>query len=276
MSVKTRVIAAVVLLPLLLLVLMALPPIFTAVLLAAMSAVAAYELLWGTGLVKHPRLIAYAMAEAAFIGIWCGLGSPYAWGFLGVLVFVFALFIEMLCANTKLGFDKIMICMAGGLLVPYLLCAIMRIRCMELGASLVLLPFLLAFMSDSGAYFVGIFFGKHKLAPVISPKKTVEGMAGGVAAAVLGVMIYGLVLWLGFGYKVNFLYGALYGVAGSLASVLGDLTFSVVKRQTGIKDYGNLIPGHGGILDRFDSMTVVGPVAELLLLLLPFAEKIHG
>ena len=63
---------------------------------------------------------------------------------------------------------------------------------------------------------------------------------------------------------------------GSLASVLGDLTFSVVKRQTGIKDYGNLIPGHGGILDRFDSMTVVGPVAELLLLLLPFAEKIHG
>lgn len=273
---KTRVIAAVVLLPLLLVVLMALPPIFTAILLAAMSAVAAYELLWGTGLVKHPRLVAYALIEAAFIGIWCGLGCPYAWGLLGVLVFVLALFAEMLAANTKLSFDKIMICMAGGLLVPYLLCSIMRIRSMELGSALVLLPFLLAFVSDSGAYFAGIFLGKHKLAPIISPKKTVEGMFGGIAAAILGMMIYGLVLWLCLGYRVNFLYGVLYGVVGSVASVLGDLTFSVIKRQTGIKDYGNLIPGHGGILDRFDSMTVVGPVTEVILLLLPFAEKING
>ena len=273
---KTRVVAAVALLPLLLVVLIALPPVFTAILLAAMSAVAAYELLWGTGLVKHPRLVAYAMIEAAFIGIWCGFGSPYAWGLLGVLVFVLALFVEMLAANTKLPFEKILICMAAGLLVPYLLCSVMRIRSMELGAYLVLMPFLLAFTSDSGAYFAGMFLGKHKLAPVISPKKTVEGMFGGIAAAVLGVMIYGLVLWLGFGYRVNFLFGILYGVLGSLALVLGDLVFSVIKRQTGIKDYGNLIPGHGGILDRFDSMTVVGPVTEVLLLLLPFAEIVNG
>ena len=273
---KTRILASVVLLPLLLAVLIALPPIYTAILLAAMSAVAAYELLWGTGLVRHPRLLAYTMAEAAFIGIWCGLGSPYEWGLLGVLLFVFALFIEMLAANTKLPFEKILICMAGGLLVPYLLCSIVRIRGMELGSSLVLMPFLLAFVSDSGAYFAGMFLGKHKLAPVISPKKTVEGMFGGIAAAVLGVMIYGLVLWLGFGYRVNFASGIVYGVLGSLASVLGDLTFSVIKRQTGIKDYGKLIPGHGGILDRFDSMTVVGPVTEVLLLFLPFAEIVHG
>ena len=273
---KTRILASVVLLPLLLVVLIALPPIYTAILLAAMSAVAAYELLWRTGLVKHPRLVTYTMIEAVFIAIWCGFGCPYVWGLLGILIFVFALFGEMLVAHTKLRFEKVMICMAGGLLVPYLLCSIMRIRSMELGACLVLMPFLLAFISDSGAYFAGMFLGKHKLAPVISPKKTVEGFFGGVAAAILGVVIYGLVLWLGFGYRVNFLYGILYGVLGSVASVLGDLTFSVIKRQTGIKDYGNLIPGHGGILDRFDSMTVVGPVTELLLLLLPFAEIVHG
>ncbi len=273
---KVRIIAAFSLLPLLLVVLIVLPPIFTAILLAAMGAVAAYELLWNTGLLKHPRLLAYAMAAAALVGVWCGFGCPYVWGLLGTLVFCFVLFGEMLIANTKLPFEKILLCMAGGLLIPYLLCSVVRIRSMELGAFYVLLPFLLAFTSDSGAYFAGMFLGKHKLAPVISPKKTVEGLFGGIAAAVLGMTIFGLVLWLGFGYRVNFGYGILYGVIGSLGSVLGDLTFSVIKRQTGIKDYGNLIPGHGGVLDRFDSLTVVGPVTEALLLILPFAEIING
>lgn len=273
---KTRIIAAVALLPLLLAVLVFLPPVCTAVLLALMSAVAAYELLWGTGLLKHPRLVVYTMVAAAAVCIWCGFGMPYVWGYVGALCFCFVLFGEMLLSHAKLPFDKILLCMAGGLLIPYLLGSIMRIRSMELGSAYVLLPFLLAFVSDSGAYFAGIYLGKHKLAPVISPKKTVEGLIGGVLAAVLGVMIYGLVLHLVFDCRVNFLYGMIYGIAGSLASVLGDLTFSVIKRQTGIKDYGNLIPGHGGILDRFDSMTVVGPVTEALLLILPIAEIVYG
>lgn len=72
---------------------------------------------------------------------------------------------------------------------------------------------------------------------------------------------------------MNFGYAILYGLMGGMASVFGDLCFSVIKRQTGIKDYGNLIPGHGGILDRFDSMTVVAPLAEVLLLLIPMAVK---
>ena len=273
---KTRIIAAVALLPALLVVLLFLPPIFTAILLSAMSAVAAYELLWGTGLVKHPRLVVYTMAAAALVGVWCGFGSPYVWGYVGALVFCFLLFGEMLLAKLKLRFEKVLVCLAGGLIIPYLLCSVVRIRGMELGAYYILLPFVMAFMSDSGAYFAGVFFGKHKLAPTISPKKTVEGLIGGIAGAVLGVMLFGIVLSVGFRLQVNYLYGIVYGLLGSLASVLGDLTFSVIKRQVGIKDYGNLIPGHGGILDRFDSMTMVGPLAEALLLLLPFAESIHG
>ncbi len=273
---KTRILAAVVLVPLLLLVLFALPPIFTAVLFSVMCAIGAYELLWGTGLVKHPRLIAYSALIGASVAIWCYFGCPYVWGMLGGLAFCFLLFGEMLISKAKLPFDKVLLCIGAGLLVPYLLCAILRIRMMELGIYFVLLPFAMAFLSDSGAYFVGVFFGKHKLAPTISPKKTVEGFFGGVAGGVLGVMIYGLVLSLGFQLQVNFLYGIVYGVLGSLASVLGDLTFSVIKRQTGIKDYGNLIPGHGGVLDRFDSMTVVAPLAEALLLVMPFAEIFHG
>lgn len=269
---KTRIIAAAVLLPVLLVILIALPPVYTAVLLAAMSAVAAYELLWGTGLVKHLRLVAITALFAAGVSIWCFFDRPYVWGLAGMLALTYLLFGELLISKTKLPFEKVLVCLAGGILIPYLLSAIVRIRNMELGASLVLLPFVLAFLSDTGAYFAGVFFGKHKLCPNISPKKTVEGFFGGILGAVIGVILYGLVLtWMGC--RVNFLYGVIYGVAGSLASVLGDLTFSVIKRQVGIKDYGNLIPGHGGILDRFDSMTVVAPVAELLLLIMPLAVK---
>lgn len=273
---KIRILAAAVLLPLLLIVLIALPPVFTGILLAAMCAVAAFELLWGTKLVRHPRLVAYTVIAAAITGIWCCCGSPYSWGLAGGLAFCCLLWGEMLIAKAKLPFEKVLVCVAGGLLIPYLLCAIVRIRYMELGAVYVLMPFALAFLSDSGAYFAGMYLGKHKLAPTISPKKTVEGLFGGIAGAILGMILYGLVLSLGFDQRVNYLIAIVYGVLGSLASVLGDLTFSVIKRQAGIKDYGNLIPGHGGILDRFDSMTVVAPLTEVLLILLPIAEKING
>ena len=83
------------------------------------------------------------------------------------------------------------------------------------------------------------------------------------------MLLYGLILQLGFDKQIHYGYAAIYGLVGSVVSILGDLAFSVVKRQEGIKDYGKIIPGHGGILDRFDSMTMVAPVAEVLILLLP-------
>jgi CDP-diglyceride synthetase len=96
---------------------------------------------------------------------------------------------------------------------------------------------------------------------------------GGIIGAVAGLLIFFLVLQFFFGYTVNYWFVLLYAIVGSLGGVFGDLCFSVIKRQTGIKDYGNLIPGHGGVLDRFDSMMVVGPLVEVLLLLLPVAVK---
>ncbi|MBR2033651.1 MAG: phosphatidate cytidylyltransferase [Alphaproteobacteria bacterium] len=131
------------------------------------------------------------------------------------------------------------------------------------------IPFVIAFLSDTFAYFVGCAIGKHKLAPVISPKKSVEGLVGGVLGAMAGMLVYGLILNFTFDFTVNYGYLLIYGLFGSLAGVFGDLCFSAIKRQTGIKDYSNLIPGHGGILDRFDSMIVVGPLVEVLLILLP-------
>jgi phosphatidate cytidylyltransferase len=163
------------------------------------------------------------------------------------------------------------VCLAAGLILPLLLGSVVRIHTWERGRFFILIPFVISFLSDTGAYFAGCYLGKHKLAPEISPKKTVEGLVGGFAGAVVGMVIFSLVLQLGFGFRVNYLFAVIYGVLGSAGATFGDLCFSVIKRQTGIKDYGNLIPGHGGILDRFDSTIVVGPLAEVLLLLLPLA-----
>ena len=98
-----------------------------------------------------------------------------------------------------------------------------------------------------------------------------EGAVGGMICSVVFMIVYSIVLQFGFGFQVNYLYAVIYGLLGSAVGILGDLCFSVVKRQTGIKDYGNLIPGHGGVLDRFDSMMMVGPLMEALLILIPLA-----
>jgi len=270
---KTRIIVAVVLLPLLLICLLALPKICTAVLVGLMCAVAAYELLWGTGLVKLVRLVAYTAVMAFLTALWCHYGKSYGAAVLGTLIFAAALFGEMLAAKGELPFEKVAVCFAGGVIIPVLLTALVRIMSGEMGRFFVLLPFLLAFTSDSGAYFAGRFLGKHKLAPVISPNKTVEGVAGGVIGAIVGMLIYCLVLDLFFRFRVNYLFALTYGILGSLSAVFGDLAFSAIKRQTGIKDYGNLLPGHGGVLDRFDSMVIVAPLTEALLILIPFAVR---
>lgn len=270
---KTRVIAAAVLLPLLLICVLALPKIVTAVLFGLMAALAAYELLYSTGLVQHPRLVGYSMAMALLVSLWSYFDYGYAVALIGVLLFTALLFGEMMLSHVKLRFEKIAICFVAGLLVPFLLTSLVRIHGVKLGRFYILIPFVLAFLSDTGAYFAGRAFGSHKLAPVISPNKTVEGMIGGVLAAMLGMILYTLIMQLCFQMKVNYLYALVYGLIGSVGAVFGDLCFSVIKRQTGIKDYGNLIPGHGGILDRFDSMMIVGPLAEAMLLLIPVAWR---
>ena len=270
---KVRVIVGCTLLPLLLVLVLALPKVFTAILFALMAAVAAYELLYGTGLVKQPRLCIYTSVCATWCVLWCGLGISSAWLVLGVILFWAALFAEMMISKLKLPFDRVACCLAAGVVLPLLLGSLVRIHAGEQGRFFILIPFAIAFLSDTGAYFVGLKFGKHKLAPVISPKKTIEGVIGGALAAVFGMILYSLVLDVFFGFEMNYLFAILYGLLGSAAGVFGDLWFSVIKRQTGIKDYGKLIPGHGGILDRFDSMLVVGPLVEALLVLLPVAVK---
>ena len=270
---KTRTLAAAALLPVLLVVVLLAPEWLTAIFVGIMAAIASHELLRGTKLVDHPRLVAYSMVMAALVPIWSYFGCNHTAALLSVVVFFILLFAEMMAQYPKLPISQICLCIAAGVLIPYMLSALVRILVMNNGRYYILMPFAAAFLSDTGAYFVGVFFGKHKLAPVISPKKTVEGLFGGLAAAILGMVVYGVVLQFAFDFEVNYLFALIYGLLGSACGVFGDLSFSVVKRQTGIKDYGNLIPGHGGILDRFDSVTVVAPLIEVLLSLIPMAVK---
>lgn len=268
---KTRIIAAVALLPLLLVVVLFAPKICTAILFGLMAAIGAYELTAGTGIVRELRLNAYAMAMAFWACLWCGLGIGYGWLILGILVFWGLVFAEVMRGGMVISFEKVAVTFTAGIILPLLFGSIVRIHSGYYGRYFVFVPFVLAFLSDTGAYFAGYFFGKHKLAPVISPKKTIEGVVGGVLGAMVGMVIYCVILQVVFDFTCNYAFAVIYGFVGSLAAVFGDLCFSVIKRQTGIKDYGNLIPGHGGILDRFDSMMIVGPLAETLMLLLPLA-----
>ena len=270
---KKRIITAVILLPVIIIFLFVLPKICTAILASLAAAVAAYELLWGTGLVKHLRLMIYAAVMAAFTILWFHFGLGYPAALLSILVFTGLLYMEMMISRGKLPYQKIGLCYVAGIIVPFFIGALVRILDMDLGRYLIAAPFVACFMPDAGAYFTGCLFGKHKLSPVISPNKTIEGAIGGVVIAMLGMIIYGFVLDVVCKLQVNYLLCLLYGFLGAGASILGDLFFSAVKRQTGIKDYGKIIPGHGGIMDRLDSLTLVSPLVEALILLLPFAVK---
>lgn len=268
---KTRIISAVVLLPVLALIVLVAPPIVAAIVLGLLLMIGEYELLFSTGLVKNVRMVLYSAAMALAVSIWSYYGAPTAWALLAVLLFWVLLFAELMADHVKVSIEMVTACFFAGAVVPYLLTALIRILIMTNGRYLIPVPFVVAFSSDAGAYFVGLRFGKHKLAPVVSPNKTVEGVFGGIGSAIVGMLIYSVIMALALKMKVNFGYAILYGIAGGLIDVFGDLSFSIIKRQCGIKDYGMLIPGHGGFFDRFDSMVLVAPLVEALLLLLPLA-----
>ena len=268
-----RTITGVLLIAALVGVMLFLPAWCAAVLLSLMVGMAVSELLKTTGLVDNQRLITIATGIAVAIPWASYFGTDYYRALIVVLAFTVLFFSEMLRTHGQLPFQQVAMSFLAGPLIPFLLSALVRIRVMENGVFFIATPFVMAFMSDTGAYLIGCAIGKHKLCPNISPKKTVEGLFGGILGSILGMIVYGLVLQHLFGFQINYLYAVIYGALGSGFATFGDLMFSVIKRQTGIKDYGKLLPGHGGILDRFDSVAIVAPLAELLLLILPLAVK---
>lgn len=136
----------------------------------------------------------------------------------------------------------------------------------EVSMTIVWLPFIFAFGSDTGAYFIGSKFGKHKLTPELSPKKSVEGAVGGFVTSAILTAIYSAIVLNSS--VVEIIIMALVGAVGSVFAQFGDLAASSIKRYVGIKDYGKLMPGHGGVLDRFDSVLFTLPYTALVFSLI--------
>ncbi|MDR2571225.1 MAG: phosphatidate cytidylyltransferase [Oscillospiraceae bacterium] len=203
--------------------------------------------------------------------------------FTVVFIFMSMLLIEVILSyKTKkhIKFRLIPIALAAGILIPYMLSSLVSLKSMyyftgvflditPYGHLLVLLPIVSAFLTDSGAYFIGVAIGKRKAFPNISPNKTVEGCVGGIISGTAGIMIYGMIIANTTNLTVIFPALVIYGIIGAVITEFGDLVFSFIKRKCGIKDYGKLIPGHGGMLDRFDSMIFTAPTMYLLVILLP-------
>lgn len=135
----------------------------------------------------------------------------------------------------------------------------------EIGKYVFLLVFVGSWVTDIFAYFCGMAFGRHKLIPDVSPKKTIEGSIGGAVFCGLAFALYGLILSNYFSVSLNIVALAVFGIIISFVSQIGDLSASLIKREYGIKDYGNCFPGHGGVLDRFDSTIAVGMILLVLL-----------
>ncbi len=220
-----------------------------------------------------------ATAALSFIGMYefykavCGKLKPiHAFGFLAEIGFVILLLLgakpAFWCVCYFIIFVLLLLTLAidfndctvadgaatvfGFLYVGVLLSIIMAIRNYTDGLIYVWLVFIFAFVSDTGAYFTGVKLGRHKLAPVLSPKKSVEGAIGGVICTAIVTAIYAHI-FIDSSLFTLFLFCIVGGVGSAFAQA-GDLVASSVKRHSGIKDYGSLFPGHGGVLDRFDSV----------------------
>ncbi|UOO37586.1 phosphatidate cytidylyltransferase [Oscillospiraceae bacterium CM] len=269
---KTRILIAAIFVPLIFVTLFFLPPYAVTILVTIITVVASFELVRAVGASTVRRLYVYAGIAAAIIpvAVLFGTGSIFFRVLLYAVIVV--LFADAVITSTsvhRIALSHIAAVLFGGVVIPYFLSAIISLKLFENGRFYVLVPFLVAFITDGGAYFTGVFFGKHKAFPSVSPKKTVEGCIGGILTGVAALVVFGAIVGLSQGIAVRFWALILYGLGGGVVTELGDLAFSLIKREFGVKDYSNLIPGHGGMLDRFDSMIFAAPAVFMLAKLFP-------
>lgn len=248
-----RIISAVVAIPLLLIfiILGGLPLRFAT---CALSLVGMYELYKAvSGKIKTVHIVGFLLELWYSYSLYNhSLNDSFMPAFI---VAVLAVLIVLVLDHKNNNINDGAITLFGFLYVGMLLGLICEIR--DYALSFAWLPFIFAFVSDTGAYFVGSKLGKHKLTPELSPKKTVEGALGGVLSVAVVTVIYSLICTDTLKYAVILV---LCGVVGAVLSQIGDLAASSIKRYVGIKDYGKIMPGHGGVLDRFDSVLFTIPL----------------
>ena len=227
-----------------------LPPFCLPIVVSALSMMALHEVIGSTGFVKNSMISTLSLILAGVIPFWVFIGEGMKSALVAIFIYFILVFAVAISSHYTVTMEKMGGAFFFAMLIPYFLSSFVRIRNLEGGVGLyyILLPLVVAFCSDTFALFAGMLFGKHKLAPELSPKKTVEGAIGGFVGAVVCSMLYGLIIRLWFGLEVNYFLLALCGALGSPIAQMGDLSFSYIKRQYGIKDFGNVFPGHGGVL----------------------------
>lgn len=201
------------------------------------------------------ELVGYLGAVLYYIAMKADFGN---YGTMAIIISMILILFVYVFGYPKYHAEQVMAAFFGVVYVAVMLSFIYLTRSLPDGKFLVWLIFLCSWGCDTCAYCVGMLIGKHKMAPVLSPKKSIEGAVGGVAGAALLGVIYAAATQ---GKMAEY---ALICAVGALISMVGDLAASAIKRNQNIKDYGKLIPGHGGILDRFDSVIITAPVIYYL------------
>lgn len=205
--------------------------------------------------------IAYAGYLSCIFYYICIVLGMEQYTMLVFVAFVMAVMAVYVFTFPKYKTDSVMMTILGLFYVAVMLSYIYKVRIMNDGIYIVWLIFIAAWINDTFAYFTGVTLGKHKMAPKLSPKKSVEGAIGGIAGATIIGGVYGYIVSNHmselFAYPV-FTFAAASFI-GALLAIVGDLAASAIKRNYNVKDYGTLIPGHGGIMDRFDSVIFTAP-----------------
>lgn len=273
-SLKDRIISAAVLL-----VFLAAVVVFNGIFRPALniavsivSVMAIVEIVQALGMAKKTVLFLPSLVFAAVVP----LLNFNPWQQVAYFVYMVILFSAQIFYHKDVTFREVGVIFSMAVLIPTALETLIGLR--ELGGShgmfYVIIGILAAWLADVGAFFAGNFFGKHKLCPEISPKKTVEGLVGGFVFNIAAMLVCGWLFTLFWAEKgetvtVSYLSLALIGLGGAALSVVGDLSFSIIKRSCHIKDFSEILPGHGGILDRFDSVIFVAPFVYLLVQFFP-------
>ena len=198
------------------------------------------------GLIRTASVNARAMYLLAFVGMF--------------VLYMFFLFAAAVFSRRSLTFAEVAAAYLTTFYITLAFSAIPLIRFGTNGQYYYLLCFLGPWITDSFAYFTGVFFGRHKLIPEISPKKTIEGSIGGIVFCIASFVVFGLIVGGLTGNAPNYLVLGSLGLLVAVVSQLGDLFASLIKREHGVKDYSNIFPGHGGVLDRFDSVIAAAPL----------------
>lgn len=264
---KQRVISSFFGIIILVLVLLGNQQVFDVV-VTLISAMAIYEVVCAVGLKEHKSMTFLSVCMPAVLMIF-----PYYFSaeYLFSVIFAFiALFmIIMLFNHKRYTFTETATFIAVSTMLSISFLHVAMVRRLGNENLDVLVVLIGSWITDTCAYFTGCFLGKHKLAPEISPKKTVEGSLGGILGVILILVAYAHAAGNIMNVSVNTLSAVVVGLVAGIVSQFGDLCASIIKREHNIKDFGNIMPGHGGVMDRFDSLLFVAPAVYYILKFFP-------